>query len=92
MRDHVSELQDERRTAQRLLESVRRTRDLGDPNQAAKYAHILNMAQDLADYYARMAKVFDEASYNTDTLLRWIRSILEEDADRVRYASSQIKI
>ena len=92
LRDHVSEIQDERRTAQRLRSSIIAARDLGDPNLAPRYRSIISSADDLILYFDKMADVFDELAYEGNKLSKKISQMVEADSNQVRIENDKIMI
>ena len=84
LRDHVSEVQDERRTAQRLKEAVRMTRDLGNPAAAGQYRRILESVDSLEGYFGRMANALETISDKGYQMYTRIGRMIEDDTDRTR--------
>ncbi len=92
LRAHVPEIQDERRTAQRLRDSVRMTRDLGDPNLAPRYSSIIHSVDNLVLYFDKMADVFEDLAYEGNKLSKKISQMVDEGSEQVRIENDKIML
>ncbi len=92
LRDHVSQVHEERRTTQHLREAVRRARDYGDPSLASEYNRVLNTVDHLEQYFRRMATVLDDAASDVNQTYQEVVRIIEEDVYQLRRESDIIEI
>ena len=90
--EHVSQLQDERRTAQRLRNAVIMTRDLGDPLLAAQYGGIIRSVDKLVRYCSKMGDTLEDISFDAKKLQQRLKRMVEEDTDWVRTENNKIML
>lgn len=88
LRDHVSKLREEKKTAVRLYESVEAMRNYADPEAYGQYTVVLRDIKQLIEYFDRMARVLAEAGDEAVHLSREIGDLLKDDAAQVRHVSS----
>ena len=90
LRDRVSGIREERRTAQQLLESVRRTRELSDPAVQAEYNGILTDLNALIRFFEKMEETFEQIETEAIELNRTIESMLQEGIDRTKETQRKV--
>lgn len=90
--EHVSQLQDERRTAQRLRSAVIMTRDLGNPMLAPQYNRIIRSVDELVQYFGKMADTFEDLSYDAKKMQKRFKQLVEEGSEQVRVENDKIMI
>ena len=88
LRDHVSKLQNQRKIAERLRESLRAMQCISEPERLGQYKAVLRDVDQLCEYLTRMARLLDNAGDEAVVLSREIAAIIEEDAAQTRYISS----
>ena len=84
LRDHVSRIQEERRTAQRLYESVRRAKELSDPTIESAYNGVLDDINALIRYFEKMEDAFDQIELKAIELNRTVQSLVQEGIDQTK--------
>ena len=92
LREHVSEVEEERRAAQRLRDAVVNARDTGDPALRWEYNRVIDSVDRVRRYFAKMAEVLDDAADMAIRLSAEIRSIVSNDTDRVRAENQRIQV
>lgn len=88
LRDHVSKLQNQRKIAERLRESLQAMQRVAKPETFAQYKAVLHDVELLCEYFTRMARVLNNTGDKAVVLSREIAAIIEEDAAQTRYISS----
>lgn len=88
----MSAIQEERRIAQRLKESIRAARNHGDPLLQNQYGSVLSSADKLVRYFEKMAEVLDDTATDAEKLSRELRTSIEDSNDRLRKANNSIVI
>ena len=83
LRDHVSIIQEEQKTARQLYQSVSLLRDVCDPSQEPNVRRALSRIQDLITYFERMEEGFEQMEQEAFQVHDSIASMLREDTDRV---------
>ena len=89
MRDHVSQLREQRKLAARLYEKVKAMKDLCDPSVAYQLDPILNRAAELKDYFRKMADLLSRVDDDAVQLSLELGNLIEDETARTRHASSQ---
>lgn len=89
LRDHVSKLREQRKTAVKLYENVRMMKQLADPAEAYQYDSILRNVNQLIEYFDRMSKVLAEVEDDAIVLSHRIKALIQEDADRAHHEISK---
>lgn len=88
LRDHVSKLCEQKKTATKLYNNVLAMRNCGDPSEYGKYYPILRDIDQLIDYLYTMYKVLNNAEDDAVQLSRVIGNLIEDGADNVRHTDS----
>ena len=89
LRDHVSKLREEKKTAVKLRDSIKAMRNCCDPEAYDNYAPVLCDVNQLVEYLERMARLLDEAGDEAVVLSREIAALLDEDAANTHYVASK---
>ena len=92
LRDHVSEILEEQRTAQRLYETVRFAKNTGDPLVAQGYDRVLNSIETLQRYFERMAIVLDDAAVDASRVYKELGICIQDSTDRLRDINDRMMI
>ena len=92
LRDHVSEVKDERRITQRLYDTVKYTRDLGKPELAYSYNRLLSSIDELETYFMKMADVLEDISFDADQLYARLGSMIQDDTYHTRAQNKNIML
>lgn len=89
LRDHISELREEKKMVERLYENVVAMKNCSDPSVYGQHYAILHDIDQLVEYFGRMTKVLAEAEAEAIQLSHTIGDKIEENTDRVRHTFSQ---
>ena len=81
LRDHVSKLREEKKSAARLYEHVVAMRNNSDPTIAYQYAPILRDIKQLMEYYDRMVKLFGNIADEATELSNKLGAIIKNDTE-----------
>lgn len=92
LRDHVSEVQEERRVAQRLRDAVAFTRDNSDPSLRGEYNHVIYSVEKVQRYFLKMAEVLDDTASETVRVSRAIQNAVRESTDRLNAENKKIQV
>lgn len=82
LRNQVSTLQDERKTAQRLRESVLTAKSLSDLAMYPYYNRMLNEINELIQYFGKMGEALESLEQNAFSLQKSIKSLVQAETDR----------
>ena len=85
LRDHVSKLREQKKTASRLYNSVVAMKNCSDPSAAYAYNSLLRDLEKLTTYFDRMAKVLAEAGDDTVHLSHEIGEMIQDDTMQARH-------
>jgi len=89
LRDHVSEVLEEKRLAQRLYSRVEQLRATSEDSQKIQYTRILNRIELLIEYYQRMADALDYVGDEAIMLYQKNAELLRRGNDEARYTVSR---
>lgn len=89
LRDHVSKLREERKTAIKLYDSVAAMRNCCDPVDAYKYGSVLHDIEQLIEYLTKMSKLLDRASDGAARLSHELGERIEGETERTYHVSSR---
>ena len=92
LRDHVSDLREEFRVAQRLHETVKRVRDTGDPLLWQEYGRVLNRIGELQHYFERMIDVLDNAAFDAAKLSQELGKTIQDGTDKIQDLNNKMMI
>lgn len=81
LREHVSEIKEERKTVLRLRESVNMIRNLSDPVMHAQINRILSDIDKERVYFEKMADAFEDIEYNALQCSRKISTLIASDTE-----------
>jgi len=82
LRNQVSTLQDERKTAQRLRESVLTAKNLSDPAMYPYYNRVLNEINELIQYFGKMGEALEGIEQDAFSLQKSIKSLVQTGTDQ----------
>ena len=88
LRDHVSKLRAEKKTAIRLRDSVMAMRNSSDGTSYGEYHSVLRDVDQLIDYLERMARLLSEAEDQAEQISHEAANQIEENTIRTRHISS----
>lgn len=88
LRDHVSKLQNQRKIAEKLRESLWAMQCVAEPETFAQYKAVLRDVELLCEYFTRMAQALDNTGDEAVVLSREIAAMITEDTAQTRYISS----
>ena len=88
LRDHVSKLREEKKTATRIYNNIRMLRNCSDSSETGKYYSIINDIEQLIEYLDRMIKVLSDAEDNAIELSRTIGALIEDDTYNTKSITS----
>ena len=88
LRDHISELNKEKKIAQELYDNVMAAKRLSDPSESYKYNRVLNEIEQLIEYFAKMADVLRNVEFEAGQLSQKIGATIEDDTARAKHAIS----
>ena len=92
LRDHVLQINEERRIVQCLQNAVCQTRDCGDPALWREYNQALNTVENLEHYFSRMAQVLESAVEDTVNTQKDIERLIEEGTYQLKSENARINI
>ena len=85
LRDHVSKLQRQRKTAEQLRETIRQMQRVAEPETVAQYKAVLRDVDLLCAYFTRMAQALTQTGDEAVVLSREIAAMLEEDTAQTHH-------
>ena len=88
LRDHVSKLREQKKTASGLYEMLLAMRGADEPSAVGRYDRILREVERLVEYLGRMADVLENASDDAVEMSRELGGLIRDDADQVHYVAS----
>lgn len=89
LRDHVSKLRKDKRTAIRLYESILAMKNASDPTVSEQYGYLLYKAEQLVEYFERMIRVLSETEGEAVRLSDRIAGIIKDDTRQLHLKASQ---
>lgn len=81
LRQHVAEIEQERRTAQRLYDQLEAAKALCAPEDQERYHRLLDDVQGLVRYFRAMANVVDDISTNAELTSIKIGQLIQNTTD-----------
>lgn len=89
LRDHVSKLREEKKTAMKLYDSVVMMRECSELPAGGQYSAVLRDVNQLIEYFNRMARVLAEAEDEAIRISKEIGIAIEDETELTRHTSSQ---
>lgn len=92
LRDHVSDLREERRIAQSLYEAVKLVKDTGDPLLWQEYGRILNAIEELQRYFGKMIDVLDDVAFDATKLYQELGMGIQQSTDQIQALNNKMML
>ncbi len=86
------QLNEEKRTAQRLRDSIKHARDCSDSSTWSEYDQVLSTADSLIYYFTRMADVLENTAIDAIHFQREIERVVQDSTDRVKKSSGMMDL
>ena len=93
LRDHVSKLREQKKTALRLKHSVEKVKMLSDPSMSFQYDPIIRDVESLVEYLDRMADALDQVDDEAIMASMRIASLIDSSTEETLHiVSNEIKL
>lgn len=89
LRDHISTLQEEKKIALRLYESVLITKNASEPEFQYQYDRILYNINQMIRYFDKMVETFEYIGEEAWRLSYELKGIIEKETENVRDITSR---
>lgn len=84
LRNHVSVVMDEKRTALQLYSTLNTAKRLSSPDMQSRFNGLLSQIENLAAYFGEMATSLDSICDEAIELKRQLDKLIEDDSDAAR--------
>ena len=89
LRDHISKLQEEKKLASRLYESVAVMKTVADPVVAEEYDLVLRNIEQMIEYFRRMENMLAHIHDEAVELSHELRGIIEDSTNMGQYITAE---
>ena len=89
LRDHVSRLREQKKTARALYDNVAAMKRCSDPLEAAQYNPVLRDIERLIEYFDRMARVLSDAGDDAVRMSEMLGGMIEDQTAQTYHISSR---
>ncbi len=90
--EHASRLRESQRTAQRLHEALKLTKNSGDPSLTSGYDAALDSAEKLRMYFEKMAEAFENAAEDAAKLVSELGVSIGDSSGQLRGLNDRMQV